>query len=116
MAPDLLTPRVIASLVLTFCLAGCKVGPDYVEPEVPVDASFINAPPQATTQPDQDATISDWWTVFNDPTLTNLVEQAIAHNHDLRIAAANVRQARELLVEARYQLYPIVPARAGFAH
>ena len=30
--------------------------------------------------------------MFNDPTLTNLVERSIAHNHDLRIAAANVRQ------------------------
>lgn len=121
--------RIIGSLVvalwLALSVAGCKVGPNYAEPKVRVDPAFINAapvPPTATqpaTQPEQadaGATISEWWTLFNDPTLTNLVEHSIAHNHDLRIAAANVRQARELLVEARYQLYPIVPAQAGYEH
>lgn len=109
-------------LCLVLGAAGCKVGPNYVEPEVPVDPAFINAPPAATTSPEatteteQDQTLSDWWTVFDDPTLTNLVEQSIAHNQTLQIAEANLRQARELLIEARFLLYPIVPARAGYEH
>jgi outer membrane protein, multidrug efflux system len=116
--------RIIGLLVLALWLPGCKVGPNYVEPEVPVDPAFINAAaseaattsPQAMGEPDEIHALSEWWTVFSDPTLTSLVEQAIAHNHDLRIATANVRQARELLIEARFQLYPIVPARAAYEH
>jgi multidrug efflux system outer membrane protein len=103
-----------AIVALALCLTGCKVGPNYVEPKTTVDPAFINA--GTTPDADQGATIAEWWMIFDDPALTKLVERAIAHNHDLRIAAANVRRARELLIEARYQLYPIVPGRAGYTH
>jgi multidrug efflux system outer membrane protein len=99
--------------VLTLAAGGCAVGPDYVPPEVPLEASFINAGgfPESNVE-----TMAAWWTVFDDPQLSDLVEQAIAHNQDIRIALANLRLARELLIEARYQLSPIVPARAGYEH
>ncbi|MCI0674482.1 MAG: efflux transporter outer membrane subunit [Phycisphaerales bacterium] len=113
MSPNHFSCRMIGSLILALWLAGCKVGPNHVEPEVPVDAAFINV---GTNDADQSEPVAEWWNVFNDPTLTSLVERAIAHNYDLRIAAANVRQARELLIEARFQLYPIVPGRAGYRH
>lgn len=101
----------IATLILIAGLSGCTVGPDYKPPAVTVDAAFINA-----AEAQQAAAVADWWTIFNDAMLTDLVNKSIAHNHNLRIAEANLRQARELLVEARFELYPIVPARAGYAH
>ena len=37
-----------------------------------------------------------WWRAFGDPVLDRLVDQALAHNTDLRLAAARVAEARAL--------------------
>jgi multidrug efflux system outer membrane protein len=116
--------RVGPLLLVCLCCFGCKVGPNYVEPVVPVDPAFINAPPQTDAAPmnapaeqaDARRSLIEWWTVFGDPMLIDLVMEAIAHNQTLQIAEANLRQARELLIEARFRLYPIVPARAEYRH
>ncbi|MDM0065838.1 efflux transporter outer membrane subunit [Variovorax sp. J31P207] len=39
---------------------------------------------------------SGWWSAFGDPVLDGLVRQALAHNTDLRAAAARVAEARAL--------------------
>lgn len=38
--------------------------------------------------------LAEWWTIFNDPLLTDLVELAIRNNLDLKQAVAKVREAR----------------------
>lgn len=38
----------------------------------------------------------DWWTRFDDPALSRLVEHALARNSDARLAAARVAEARAL--------------------
>jgi NodT family efflux transporter outer membrane factor (OMF) lipoprotein len=38
--------------------------------------------------------LGQWWTTFNDPTLTSLVDRALQGNLDLRQASARVREAR----------------------
>ena len=37
---------------------------------------------------------SDWWKLYKDPRLDELVRQAMASNTDLRVAAANLQRAR----------------------
>lgn len=76
-------------------LASCAVGPDYAarsagELGVP-DQWSVSAPPQAED-------LTRWWRNFDDPVLTQLVEQAAATNLDLEQAIARLRQARESLV------------------
>lgn len=51
-----------------------------------------------------------WWTAFGDPVLTALVEQALANNSDVAIAAARIREARAQEQVARSQLFPAVDA------
>ncbi len=38
--------------------------------------------------------LAQWWTTFDDPTLTGLVEEALHSNLDLHLATARLRQAR----------------------
>ncbi len=82
-----------AALALAACHA---VGPDYA---VPADAA-VNAPaatgpllgasePAVSDQPAQ----SRWWALYDDPALDDLVQQALAANTDLRVAAANIARA-----------------------
>jgi outer membrane protein, multidrug efflux system len=54
-------------------------------------------------------TVQDnWLATFGDSTLDSLVREALVANPDLRVAAARMRQAGELLVQARAPLFPAV--------
>lgn len=44
---------------------------------------------------------ADWWRYYGDATLTGLVEEALAHNEDIEIAAARVAEARAQFAAAR---------------
>ncbi len=85
-------------------LAGCTtVGPDYQRPQMPLPAEFAAAgsaagPPLA----------SDWWTLYSDATLNELVATARASNADMRIAAAQVQEAEAVMRQARAALFPEV--------
>src|SRR6185436_5816979 len=56
-----------------------------------------------------------WWKGFEDATLNDLVTNAIAHNHDLRIATANLHEARAQRRLVRFDLVPTVRADAGYS-
>ena len=51
-----------------------------------------------------------WWTLFNDPVLDKLVNEALAHNHDIAAAAARVLEAEALLGITDADRYPVVTA------
>jgi len=76
-------------------LAGCAVGPDYAPPD-PCAPQVWHAPLQegVTAGPSNPAVLASWWTTLGDPTLSSLIERAVAGNPDLEIARARVRQAR----------------------
>ena len=94
-------------------LGGCAVGPNYQRPQTPVDSHFANAgePGFAETDP-----IEHYWTGFADSTLTNLVEDAVAHNTDLRAAEANLRAARAARRLAGFDQFPTVTLAASYTH
>ncbi|WP_432768495.1 MAG: TolC family protein [Sphingopyxis sp.] len=82
-------------------VSGCAVGPAYVSPTpaAPSQAPFLETgkSPAFTGEQPQ----GEWWSLFADPTLDALVAEALAANTDLRIAAANLAQARAVLRETR---------------
>lgn len=57
---------------------------------------------------DAGSVTDDWLATFNDHELNALVREAIAHNHDLRIAAIKVEQASHYVQLARAALRPSV--------
>lgn len=108
-------------LVSVLLLCGCTVGPDYETPET-------RAPEEFAADAADDATIDavaepsvyeagqpeiEWWRLLDDPLLHELVERALAENHDLRIARANVRRARALLGVERLERWPVATAGAS---
>lgn len=58
------------------------------------------------TKPADDATLSQWWTVFQDPVLTSLEERALKSNLDLRTALSSIEQARSNRLSASGNLLP----------
>ncbi|MGC8829975.1 MAG: multidrug efflux RND transporter permease subunit [Verrucomicrobiia bacterium] len=90
--------------------SGCAVGPNYKQPTVKVNSSFSNIESNFVSE-----SISiEWWKQFNDDELVLLVEQALKNNHDLRIAVANVKEARALRNLASFDKYPTVQASGGY--
>jgi multidrug efflux system outer membrane protein len=51
-----------------------------------------------------------WWTLFNDPVLDKLVDEALERNHDVEAAAARILEAEAVLGVTEADRYPIVTA------
>ena len=91
-------------------LSACTVGPNY-RPAGAVDLRLPDGfvAPQGTARGD----LTRWWTVFGDPVLTGLVEQATAENLTVAQSAERLVQAREALVQARSARLPSLGATAN---
>ena len=83
-------------------LSGCKVGPDYHEPEIAMPTTFEENEGGIDTNED----LSHWWKQFNDPDLDALIEEALAANYDLRIAVEKIEQTRAQYRIEKSHLWP----------
>jgi multidrug efflux system outer membrane protein len=93
--------RVSAALVAAW-LGGCAVGPNYQRPAVNPPAVFRDD----TVATNKSLADLDWWKVYQDNILQNLVREAFTNNYDLRIAMSRVEQARSVAMQARSQFFP----------
>lgn len=103
--------RSIGTIGLTFpfALSACAVGPDYRAPlatTLGVPASYDRQPVGDTS----DADLAAWWGRLGDPTLSALVDQAVAANLDIVQAQARLAQARESLVQTNAAFAPQLSA------
>src|ERR1700740_1426556 len=81
---------ILAVLVLE---AVCMMGPKYKRPTLNVPQQYRTPEPQLATQASSLGN-EQWWQLYQDPVLTQLIHTAIAHNYDGRIAAARVLEAQ----------------------
>lgn len=108
------TLRLVATVtMLAVTAAGCAVGPNYQVPATPVDPSFANAAEPGFVQ---DKAVERYWTGFADPLLDALVDDAIAHNTDLRAAAANLQAARAIRRLAGFDQFPTATLAGSYTH
>lgn len=91
-------------------LAGCTtVGPDYERPEVELPSTYL------TEVQSSGELEGEWWTLYNDATLNELVASARERNADIKLAAARLQEAEAFAREAGAARYPEVFAGAGVA-
>ena len=83
---------------------GLKVGPDYGKPVTPIADTWIDEYDERvkTELPNY----ADWWTVFNDPKLDQLMEDLYTQNLTLRVAGLRVLEARRLRAIAVGSFFP----------
>ena len=98
---------------LAAVLAACAAGPDYVRPSLDVPAAYKESGPWKTAEPRPAQSTQAWWQVYHDDTLDALMRDAELANQDLRVAEAQVRQARALADQARASLWPTLGVDAG---
>lgn len=101
--------RRAAPLIAALALAGCSMEPHYQRPEAPVPPSW---PAGDAYLRQSEATLPSvsYRDIFRDPNLQAVIEQALANNRDLRVAAANVAAARAQFRVQRADLFPHVDA------
>ena len=105
--------RAATGLLGLLALEACTVGPTYHSPQTATPSAYVEAPAGGSALAGtaaSDATLERWWELFSDPTLRDLIEQALAANPDLQTAASRVREARLQEIEARSAEYPDVSA------
>ena len=85
-------------------LSACAVGPRAPEPVLPTAGTgqLVGAASAATSGAVTTAAArDDWWRLYNDPVLDQLIGQAFAENNELEAADANLRAVRASLSESR---------------
>src|SRR5258706_13353242 len=83
--------------------------------------SITHAPKKSTLAPPKQWLASSgagpvertWWTGFGDPVLTRLIDEALARNLDLRLAAARVAEAKALTDAQRSFTLPTIDLGVG---
>jgi NodT family efflux transporter outer membrane factor (OMF) lipoprotein len=101
---------VLTMLVVPGCatdwLPHVDLAPEYQPPQYVVPASWHGASPFIEATPSDAALRPDWWTVYDDPVLNGLIEQAMAANPNLQAAAERFVQARDVMMEERSRRIP----------
>ncbi|HVF16531.1 MAG TPA: efflux transporter outer membrane subunit [Steroidobacteraceae bacterium] len=101
--------RTILVISIAAALSGCIVSRvDPQKPELPLPASLPAVTVETVQLPDP------WWTIFGDPVLNQLVDEALQYNTDVAIAASRVAQARAALRGTNANRLPTVDLEANY--
>lgn len=89
---------------VALAVTSCKIGKSYVRPE-------LNLPEQIVDNQDS-LTLADknWWEIYTDTTLQNLIQKSLEHNKDMLIAAARIK---EMAAQKRIKVANLLPQIGG---
>lgn len=100
----------ILLVLITACLAGCAgmaglADVSHDSARTPAQAGAVNVPMQWPS--------THWWERYKDPTLNQLIEQALANNPDIDLARARMEQAAALADQVGADRWPQAEAGAS---
>lgn len=105
--------KKVSALTALILLGGCTVGPNYSRPEVMLPAAYTEGQPAETAAA---AVLQhDWWKLYNDATLNELVETTLHNNKDLQRAVAQIDEAMAVLDETGASVFPEIDLGASSA-
>ena len=103
------THLLIRGTLLLVLATGCKVGPNYVRPQVTAPPVYRGADDATVSSPNQNSVGDENWAqVFNEPELQDLIRTALEKNYDVRIAAQRVLEEQAQFRITRSQQFPTV--------
>jgi multidrug efflux system outer membrane protein len=101
----ILIPALCAAAM---ALAGCTLEPRYQRPQAAIAPQWQEATPSAAPA----ASDIGWRDFFEDATLQRLIELALLHNPDARVAELNIAAARAQYQIQKASLFPAISASA----
>jgi outer membrane protein TolC len=104
---------MLSVLAASLTLAGCgslgvAVGPDYQRPVLETPKTWVALPAQDKAA--ANVNLLSWWKSFQDPVLNSLLDEAVANNQDLVLAAGRIEEARATATGTRSNRFPVVDA------
>lgn len=105
------------TLLLAFCLLGLTGCVNYygTKSDVkPLTAAQLSTQKVYSRAPTAFATPHDWWKVFHNPQLNQLIETALKNSPSLQNAASRIRGAQQLTNSAKTALWPSIDAEASY--
>lgn len=98
--------------LLSLMLGACTLGPDYKIPAPSFTDKWFSSSSASNVVSEQ-AIDTQWWRIFNDPLLTQYIEQAAVNNKDVQIALANINRARGVRRASTGVLLPSLDGNAN---
>lgn len=100
-------------VVAVVVCAGCTIGPKYVAPTLPAPAPVAFREMKGNDEwkmaaPSDGQLKGKWWEIFGDPELNKLEEMVEIDNQNVKVAEANFRQARAIVVADHANYYPTI--------
>ena len=106
------------AVIALYSLSACSMVGDYQRDEV----ELLLAQPYVSDQSGNNSNVAtgsqlelidqleliEWWHQFDDPQINQLVDQALLHNYDLKLAVANVLESQALLDSTFAGVWPSV--------
>ncbi len=102
--------RVLKCLVMDWLLTGCIVGPDYQQPKVSLPEQWHNQPGHSDSKK---ANIDEWWQIFHDPMLNQLLADGVASNLNFRNTLLRIKDARSQYSAVLAEGLPSLTARSN---
>ncbi|MBU1376908.1 MAG: efflux transporter outer membrane subunit [Alphaproteobacteria bacterium] len=103
---------LLVALMAATALGGCTLAPRYERPVLPVGSSWPTSTPTETSNV-SGADLA-WRDVFQDPRLQAVIALSLEQNRDLRVAVANIEQARAQYRIQRADLLPGINANGSY--
>jgi outer membrane protein, multidrug efflux system len=94
--------KMLLMSLAAFVFAGCSMAPNTQTPQ-----------PALPKKTESYNVASTWWKRFNDPHLDTLIQEALKHNDDLKLAVANVQKARAEYGISKADYYPQISLNAS---
>lgn len=107
----------IVPAVVAFLLIGCTVGPNYKRPAIDVPGNYRQAAAPDIAPASSASSIADeqWSSIFEDAVLQHLIQEALANNLDLRIAAQRVLEAQAQVGITHSQQLPSINGGGSYS-
>lgn len=105
--------KKMSVMIVLIALSACMtVGPDYERPEIAFPESYGKNRPLEESNTLNEVP-NQWWTLYQDPVLNELVAKAFRNNSNIKGAVARIEEADAQMREAGAALLPRVDANGS---
>lgn len=103
--------EIISNIALLFIICSCAVGPEYKKPETKAPEEYQEGKISwRKASPNADIERGEWWKIYKDPILDDLMLKLNKNNQDIAAAESSYRQSAALVAEARAAYFPSLSA------